>query len=128
MMKSIKQTLLVAVMLFSAQLFSQTTIYAVVSKAKWCPTCKKNEVRISTEVIPKVDATKVAVLVNDLSDKETKAASAELLKSNGLENLKLKETGVISFIDAKTKKVISTISVAKSNEEILEAFSKVSSL
>ncbi len=129
-MKSIKKIVLVAVVLFSTQLFSQTqpSVYAVVSKAKWCPTCIKNEARVGSEVMPKVDMTKVAVLMNDLSDKTTKEASAQILNENGLGKLKFKSTGVISFVDAKTKKVISTISVAKSSKEIIEAFSKVSSL
>ncbi|MFM9989094.1 hypothetical protein [Flavobacterium sp.] len=129
-MKSIKKILLAAVILFSVQMFSQTqpSVYAVVSKAKWCPTCVKNDARVGSEVMSKIDMTKVTVLVNDLSDKETKIVSAETLKANGLENLKLKSTGVISFINVKTKKVISTISVSKSSEEILKAFSDASSM
>jgi hypothetical protein len=125
-MKTLKNTVLIIAILFSAQIFAQNSVYAVVSKAKWCPTCQKNEARIGEEVLSKVDASNVTILVNDLSDKETKAKSAEILKENGLENLKLKATGIITFIDASSKKVISSISVAKPSDAILEEFSKFS--
>ncbi len=127
-MKTLKNTVIIIAILFSAQIFAQNSVYAVVTKAKWCPACVKNEARVGTEVISKVDRSKVTILVNDLSDKETKTTSLASLKENGLDNLKLKATGVISFVDAKTKKVISSISVTKSSEEILEEFSKATSL
>jgi hypothetical protein len=45
-----------------------------------------------------------------------------------LGELKLKSTGVISIINAITKKVISTISFSKSTDEILKEISKATTL
>jgi hypothetical protein len=127
-MKTIKKIVLVVAVLFATQIFAQSNanVYAVVSKASWCPTCVKNEARVASEVLSKVDGSKVTILVNDLSDKKTKSASAATLKEKGLDKINLKSTGIISFIDAKTKKVIGTISVSKSSEAILEEFNKLS--
>lgn len=124
-MKTIK--FLIVVLFCSLASFAQTEpkVIAVVSKANWCPACIKNEARVGTEVMSKVDMSKIAILINDLSDKKTKNISAKTMKSNGLEKVNLKTTGVITFIDAKTKKIISNISISKSSEEILEAFKKV---
>lgn len=128
-MKTLKLVLLVFTMsLLTNKVVAQTepTVIAVVTKAKWCPTCVKNEDRVASEVFSKIDDTKVTILVNDLSDKDTKVTASETLKKAGLENLKLKATGVITFVNAKTKKEISSISVSKSSEEIATAFAKAS--
>lgn len=128
-MKTLKLVLLVFTMsLLTNKVMAQTepAVIAVVTKAKWCPTCVKNENRVASEVLSKIDDTKVAILVNDLSDKETKATAKETLKKAGLENLKLKATGVITFVNAKTKKEILSISVSKPSEEIAAAFAKAS--
>lgn len=128
-MKTLKLVLLFfAMSLVTNKIIAQTepTVIAVITKAKWCSTCVKNGDRVATEVLSKVDNSKVRILVNDLSDKTTKEVSKETLKSEGLENLKLKATGIITFVDATTKKEISSISVSKSSEEIVTAFEKAS--
>jgi hypothetical protein len=124
-MKKLKLVfLLFALVLVSNTIFAQVTpkVIAVISKAKWCPTCIKNENRVGQEVIPTIDATKITLVINDLSDKQTKVASAESLNGLGLKQGNFKSTGVITFIDAVSKKIISTISVAESSDKIKEAF------
>lgn len=120
-----------AVILFFSALVSyaqvEPKVIAVVTKANWCPACVKNEARIGSEVLSKVNFNDVLVVVNDLTDDTTKQTSKESLKKNGLENLKLKTTGEISFIDPKTKKVISSISVAEPSEKIVAVFTKLTS-
>jgi hypothetical protein len=104
--------------------FAQTnpTVIAVVSKASWCPTCVKNEDRVMKEVLPNVDANKIQIVANDLSDKITKEVSAKQLTALGLNTKDYKSTGLITFVDAKTKKIITTVNVNESSEDILKAF------
>lgn len=125
-MKIVKKVMVLFVFLLASQMFAQTDskVIAVVSKANWCPTCVKNENRVASEVLSKIDSSKVIILINDLSEKKTKSASAIVLKDNGLDKINFKATGVISFIDVKTKKVIASISVSKPSEIILEEFNK----
>lgn len=128
-MKTLKLLLVIfSLTLFSNTLSAQTEpeVIAVITKASWCPTCVKNGPRVESEVLPKVDASKISILVNDLSDDTTKKASLLILKEIGLEEVSLKSTGIISFIDLKSKKVLSTIKVGKSTEEILKEFERAS--
>lgn len=124
-MKKLKLILLsFTLVLVTNTIFAQASpkIIAVVSKAQWCSTCIKNENRVGQEVISSVDTTKITLLINDLSDKQTKNASAESFKKFGLKQANFKSTGVITFIDASSKKILSSISVAESSEKIKEAF------
>ena len=122
-MKTIK---LLAVLLFSVMsTFAQENkqkVVAVVTKANWCPACVQNGERVMNEVLSKVNTKKVAIVSNDLTDQKTKMSSNESLKQYGINNLDLKETAVISFVDTKTKKVVKSISITKSSKEILKEF------
>jgi hypothetical protein len=125
-MKHLKSFLIIVLFLFSLGGFAQTNtkVIAVVTKADWCPTCKVHGSRVVSEVLPLYNAPQVKIIVNDLTDKQTKATSKAALVSEGIEKATSKSntTGEISFINATTKKIISKISVAKSNEEIKKAF------
>lgn len=125
-MKHLKSFLIIVLFLFSLGGFAQTNtkVIAVVTKADWCPTCKVHGSRVVSEVLPLYNAPQVKIIVNDLTDKQTKATSKAVLMSEGIEKATSKSntTGEITFINATTKKIISKISVAKSNEEIKNAF------
>jgi hypothetical protein len=126
-MKKLNQLLFIVALFFATSIYAQSSpkVYAVVSKASWCPTCVKNEARVGSEVLTKIDQANFQIVVNDLSDKNTKSVSAKSLKEIGLENINLKSTGIITFIDADSKKVLSSISVDKSSEELTAAFQKI---
>lgn len=125
-MKKIKLLFALVLMLVTVGAFAQTQtkVYAVITKADWCPTCKEHGTRVVTEVLPLYKTAEVKMLINDLTDAKTKASSKEDLKQEGIGKpmSKSNTTGEITFINAKTKKVISKISVAKSNDEIKYAF------
>lgn len=128
-MKKLKLILLAFAMIFiSNTVFSQSQpkVIAVLSRANWCPTCVKNDPRILSEVAANIDKTQVEFIVNDLTNKETKIKSLELLTGLGLEKLKLKTTGIITFIDPVTKQIISNIKVSKPTEEIQNEIKKIS--
>jgi len=110
---------------FSANAQSKPTapkVYAVINKANWCPVCQANGERVMKEVIPTCKDLKVKFVANDLTDATTIAKSTAELKKNKVYNSvkEIKSTGVILLVDAKTKKIIKQISVAKPSEEIIK--------
>ena len=78
-----------AIVLFFSALISnaqvEPKVIAVVTKANWCPACVKNEARIGSEVMSKVNLKDVKVVMNDLTNDSTKQTSQANLKENGLE-------------------------------------------
>jgi len=113
----------------NAQENSQTilneSIIVMVNTASWCPACKANGQRIEEDVVSSYMGNETfSIVVNDLSNKETKKTSQANLEKLGIEKLakKNKTTGMIYFIDAQTKEIVKEISVTKSTEEIKQAF------
>lgn len=108
--------------------FAQGTspkVIALVNKASWCPVCQANGPRFEKDIMPMAMANKdVQIVMNDLSDSQTKAASLPMLKKAGITAFAKKNTGTgtLYFIDAKSKKLISQISLAESDEEIKKVF------
>lgn len=102
-------------------------VIVVVNSASWCGVCKKNGPRLEQSILPAyMKDSNYQVIVNDLSDDNTKAASNKMLADAGLVDFdkEHKSTGMIYFIDAQSKKQISSISVSKSDEEIQKAFNQ----
>ncbi len=126
--------ILTALFAFSGSVKSQNTptnsskdsnIICVITTAKWCPTCRANGPRVSAEVLPQLSGkTEYSVVVNDLSDDATKAASAEKLSALGISATmeKNNSTGTIYFVRPSTKEIIAKVSVKKPTEEIVSAF------
>jgi thiol-disulfide isomerase/thioredoxin len=123
-MKSLKLVVALFLVSFGAFAQAESKVYAVVTKADWCPTCKEHGTRVITEVLPLYKEPEVSILVYDATDNATKKASSVALETIGIDKeiTNRNVTGEIAFVDANTKKVISRISVAKSNEQIKKAF------
>jgi hypothetical protein len=131
-MKKIISILSVALICFSTDSFAQdamTTpqkqpkIIAVVNRAKWCPTCKANEARIMAEVIPAIKKMdNVDIVLNDLSDKATKAESKIAIEKMNIYDIikNKKATGVIYLISVSDKKIIKEMYVSETTEKLLE--------
>lgn len=66
----------------------------------------------------------VQIVMNDLSDAKTKEASMPMLKKAKMSQFAKThtETGMLFFVDARTKKLISKVSLAKSDENIKKVF------
>lgn len=66
----------------------------------------------------------VQMVVNELSNSDTKATSEPMLERADITSFAKKNTGtgMLYFIDAKSKKLISSISLSISNEEIMKAY------
>ena len=121
--------LLVATLLFmgiAISGFAQSVkVIALVNKASWCPVCQANGPRFEKDIMPMAMANKdVQIVMNDLSDDKTIAATVPMLKKAGIVSFAKKntDTGTLYFIDAKSKKLISQVSLAQSDEEIKKVF------
>jgi hypothetical protein len=107
--------------------FGSKKLIVMVNTAKWCPVCKANGPRVEKNVLSKFQENKhCEILINDLSNKETKKTSEQVYTAAGIHEVAKnnKGTGVIYFIDYKSKRLISMISIAKTDEEIINAFDK----
>ncbi len=129
--KKIGLTVLLAVLvLFSVQAQSDDPqVIALVNKASWCHVCQANGPRVEKDLMLMLMQDKnLQVIVNDLSNDKTQAKAKPMLKKAGLTSFvkKNKGTGMVYFINAKTKQLISSISVAESNEHIMMAYKKAS--
>lgn len=109
---------------------SQPKIIALVNKATWCHICQSNGPRVEKELMPMLmQDGDIQVVVNDLSNKETKAKSKPQLKEAGLTSFAKDHTGtgMIYFIDADTKELLTSISLAESNDNIITAYHEAGS-
>lgn len=133
MKKIIASALLLIAM--GTQLFAQNNeakitnqsskIIVMINTASWCPACQANGQRIEKDVVSSfMNNPNYQIVVNDLSTDETKAKSNSKCKKAGIAKIAKANTatGVIYFINAKTKELVSQISVTKPNETIIEEF------
>ena len=122
-----KKLLLATVMFMGiaiSGLAQSAKVIALVNKASWCPVCQANGPRFEKDIMPMAMNNKdVQIVMNDLSDDKTIAASSGMLKKAGVVKFakENKGTGTLYFIDAKSKKLISEISIAQSDDEIKQA-------
>ncbi len=109
---------------------SDKPLIVVVNTANWCPVCQKNGPRVEKELLSDLmDDEHYQIIVNDLSNEETKSNSQELLAAAGLKNFTAENngTGSIYMIDPQSKKVLDKISVRKSTEKIRAALKEAHS-
>lgn len=100
-------------------------LIALLNKASWCTVCQANGPRAEKELLPALmQEPNVQFVMNDLSNKQTKKASALLLDKAGLGSFAKENTGtgMLYFVDAKTKMLISSVSIAESNEQIMMTY------
>ncbi|TAN12229.1 MAG: hypothetical protein EPN37_15950 [Chitinophagaceae bacterium] len=103
----------------------QVKVIALMNKASWCPVCQDHGMHFMQKIAPMVMKNpEVKMLVNDLSNDQTRASSMEMLKEAGITQFAEENdaTGRIYFIDARTKKLLSTVSIAQSDREIMKAY------
>ncbi len=114
---------------FSAGAYAQNSakVLAVVNSASWCSVCKSNGERAMGAFMENNKDGQIQFVMNDLSNAETtKKSAAEVKKvelTKAMENYKA--SGVVYFFDAKTKKPITQITVANSNEEIAHLIAEI---
>lgn len=102
-------------------------IIVMVNTASWCPACKANGERVEKNVISQLmTKSNCEIIVNDLTNEETKTNSKRKCDAAGITEVASNNsgTGMIYFINSKTKEIVSKISVVKSNDEIILEFEK----
>lgn len=125
-----KKLLVVSLLLFATVVsgFAQSNhvkVIALMNKASWCPVCQDHGMHFMQDIAPMVMKNpEVKMVVYDLSNAQTMASSRDMLKEAGIEQFALENdaTGRIYFIDAKTKKLLSTASIAQSDKDIMKAY------
>jgi hypothetical protein len=118
----------------------ETKIIAVVNKASWCSVCKANSERFQNNILP-YTTKGVTIVMNDMTDEKSIEQSKEnlkksslykqvyktnrkgvgrMLQSCGLVDGKNKsmETGIVTFVNAKTLKVLNETSIAVTDAEM----------
>lgn len=102
-------------------------VIVIVNTASWCGVCKANAPKVEKDVLMKfMNDPHFSIVKNDLSNDQTKKASFEACSKLGVGEFAQESeyTGMIYFIDSTTKRIIESISVVKSDEEILAVFNK----
>lgn len=124
--KSILASLFLVLFLSAtAMAHPRAKVIAVINKASWCSVCQKNGKRAMSALMDHNKNGAVQFVVNNLSDKKTIQKSNMRLKKLALlkKMSKFKNTGVVYFFNAKSKHLISHISLAKSNQQLADAMS-----
>ncbi|HQU57019.1 MAG TPA: hypothetical protein PLG88_06295 [Chitinophagaceae bacterium] len=114
---------------FSAQAQNDgPKVIAVLTKASWCPVCQANGPRFKKDIMPMVMSNKdVKMVAIDRTNAKTVEASKEMLGKVGvpLSFMDTHEaTGMLYFLNAANKKVITSVSVANPNMQIEMVFKK----
>lgn len=107
-----KKSLIVSLVLLSIAFsgFAQSQrvkVIALVNKASWCHVCKENGPRFGKNIMPMIMENKnVQIVMNDLSDNESKANSIPMLKKAGVAEFAQNNTstGTLYFVDSESKK------------------------
>lgn len=104
---------------------SHVKVIALMNKASWCPVCQDHGMTFMKDIAPMVMKNpEVKMVIYDLSNDQTRTSSMPMLESAGIKHFALENdaTGRIYFIDARTKKLLSTVSIAQSNQDIMRAY------
>jgi len=123
-MKTIKFLIVSLLFIGGISAYSQQAkVIAVVNEASWCPVCKAHGERFMM-LMPEYKDKDIVFVMNNLSDDNTaKESRRELEKLGVAEVIKnVTKTGIVTLIDSGTLKIIETVSVSKSDEELRRAF------
>jgi len=114
---------IIMLMSVSAMAQSDAKVIAVINHAEWCSVCKSNGERAQAAFMENNKDGAIQFLVNNLTDAASIEKSATALKETGLDKVMAdkKMTGTAYFFDAETKKLITKVSVAKSDQELADA-------
>ena len=121
-----KSILILFAVLSTALIFSafkpanDAKVIAIVNKADWCSICKAYAGRTVTTFTENNTDNYFQLIVNDITNEETKKASKPTVVKVGLEKTLdgSVAAGVMSFYDVKTKRLLAQVTVANTTEEV----------
>lgn len=96
----------------------------MITRANWCPTCRANEGKIRNELLPAYSNSKeVVVVINDVTNRRTKAKSKPILQAAGVYDISLNEqaTGLVTIINPLTGRILKQLYVSYSLSEMEKA-------
>lgn len=128
-MKTLK-FLIIALFFTGAVVYSQhAKVIAVVNEASWCAVCKAHGERLMM-LMPEYKDKEIVFVMNNLSNDNTAKESQKELQKFGVSEVvkDVAKTGVVTLIDSRSLKIIETVSVGKSNDELRQAFDNALSL
>lgn len=102
----------------------------LVTRANWCPTCRANDAKIKNELIPLyISSANVTVVINDVTNKRSKARSRSELVAAGVYEISLREysTGAIALIDPQSGLILNRLYVSNSIETMKKVISETAS-
>jgi hypothetical protein len=104
---------------------SKARVIAVINKASWCPVCKAHGQNAGMIMAPYMQQG-LGILMNDLTDDQSKTTSKNMLTSAGVDQAVKGEkgTGIVIFVDAKTHKKLGQTSIAISDEKLKKEIEK----
>jgi hypothetical protein len=109
-----------ALTLSSFKFAPEAKVIAIVNKADWCSICKAYAGRTVATFTENNTDNYFQFIVNDITNDDTRKASKPSIQKVGLVS-PLQDAygaGVLSFYDAKTKKLLAQVTVANSAEEV----------
>ena len=124
-MKKLILTLFTAIITFTAftafKPVEDAKVIAIVNKASWCSICKAHAGRTVQTFTENNKDSFFKFLVNDITNEESKKASRPEIAKAGFEKVLdgSPGAGVLSFYDAKTKKMLAQVTVANTSEELI---------
>jgi len=125
-----KTFLFLALCLISVtSLFSQSEkkMVVMITRANWCPTCRANEDKIKSGLIPAYNASKdIEVLVNDVTNRKAKARCKPMLEAANVYQIAVKElaTGTVLLINPTTGAILRKMYVSDSLEDLKKGISE----
>jgi hypothetical protein len=128
-MKNVKSILTAILFTLSVSVFAQSNpkVITVVNKADWCSICQNYAGRTVATFTENNKDNFFQFILNDITNDDTKKASKPAIVKAGLGN-SLQDAygaGVLSFYDAKTKKLFAQVTVANSTEEVAKTMEMV---
>lgn len=99
----------------------------MITRANWCPACRANDGKINNELIPAYSNAKdVAFVINDITNKKSKAKAKPYLESAGVYEISKKEqaTGSIAIINLANGNIVNRVFVVYDTERIKKAIAE----
>jgi hypothetical protein len=104
-------------------------VTVIVNKAAWCSICNAHAGRTVANFTENNKDNFFHLIVNDITSDETKKTSSAPIAKAGLQKAAASTlaAGVLSFYDAKTKKLLAQVTVANTDEELAAVMKMVRS-
>lgn len=109
MKRTLKLIALLLIIQIAGSAQNNKKVVVMITRANWCPTCRANDNKIKTELVPAYSTSKeVTIVINDITNGRTKLTSKPLLQAEGVLEIAKAEkiTGAIAIINPANGQII----------------------